>query len=173
MESMKKDKTLFKTIVLDHLPKWMQEKPEVRSQKYISLKCPSISQSKLSRILDSKSTTCPSFEETVELMMFIKRPEAIDRFLRASDSQLSYHLKSLKDTKGIKFDEQLKVTNDENTISDINDNLALIRQELTWRARKIDLAKGILGGIAISWFVVIAWDSFLNIYSILTGELNR
>lgn len=167
MEIKNSDRTLFKTIVLDALKPWMEEKPEVRSQKYITNKCSSISQSKLSRILDEKSQTCPSFEETVELMMFINKPEAIDRFLRSSNSSLSHYLKSLKSSKGIKFDEKLKIANDEEMISDINDNLALIRQELTWRARKIDVALGILYGIGISWFIVMTKGNFLNIYKIL------
>ena len=168
METKNNDKTLLKTILLDFLKPWMEEKPDVRTQKYICLKCTSISQSKLSRVLDDKSTTCPTFDETIELMMFIDKPEAMDRFIRTSKSSLSTYLRTLKNYKGGKLDAEAQIDKTEDKIANINDNLSLIRQELTWRASRIDIIKGLILGIGITTFMFLHYQNFINIFNILS-----
>ena len=136
--------------------------------RYLFLKCTSISQSKLSRVLDDKSTTCPTFDETIELMIFIDKPEAMDRFIRSSKSSLSTYLRTLKNYKGGKLDTEAQIDKTEDKIANINDNLSLIRQELTWRASRIDMAKGIVLGIAATTIVFLHYKDFINIFNILS-----
>lgn len=156
MELKNNDKTLLKTILLDFLKPWMQEKPDVRTQKYICLKCPAISQSKLSRVLDENSSTCPTFEETVELIMFIDKPEALDRFIRNSKSTLSQYLVSLKNWKGDRVHIDYKEEDQFSILQNINDGLSVLKQEFTWRQNNLVLVRGMILGLAFGFVLTPA-----------------
>lgn len=154
MEMKNNDKTLLKTILLDCLKPWMQEKADVRTQKYICLKCPVISQSKLSRILDENSSTCPTFEETVDLIMFINKPEALDRFVRNSKSNLSQYLLSLKNWKGSRVNIEYKEEEDQfSMLQNIADSLSILKQEFKWRQNNLILFRGILLGFVFGFLI--------------------
>ena len=101
-------------------------------------------------------------------MIFIDKPEAMDRFIRSSKSSLSTYLRTLKNYKGGKLDTEAQIDKTEDKIANINDNLSLIRQELTWRASRIDMAKGIVLGIAATTIVFLHYKDFINIFNILS-----
>lgn len=147
------DELLLKSIVIDTLKPWMDEKPETRTQSIVASKCPNVSTAKLSRILNADNLACPTLEEAIELLSCSDKLQGLDRFTRA-----------LKNWKGERVSISLPDNADtQKLLVAINDGISGAKVDINKRERILYFMAGVFFGALLLYF------SYLN-FVVWTAE---
>jgi hypothetical protein len=157
------DELLLKSIVIDTLKPWMDEKPEARTQSIVASKCPNVSSAKLSRILTPDNPACPTLEESIELLACSDKLVALDRFSKNSTSATGAYIRALKNWKG----EQVSITLPDNAdtqklLAAINDGISGTKGELRKNEKYLFFASGVMFGAILSFFAYLNYLAILR-----------
>lgn len=158
------DELLLKSIVIDTLKPWMDEKTEARTQSIVASKCPNVSTAKLSRILNPDNPACPTLEEAIELLSCSDKLQGLDRFTKNSTSATGSYLRALKNWKGERVSINLPDNADtQKLLVAINDGVSGAKVDINKRERILYFMSGVFFGGLLLYF------SYLN-FVVWTAE---
>lgn len=161
------DELLLKSMVIDLLKPWMDEKPDARTQSIVASKCPNVSTAKLSRILNTDNPACPTLEETIELLTCADKLSSLDRFIKNSSSGTGNYLRALKNWNGERVQLELSQNDHAAVLSAISDGFSKTRADLTSTEKRIQRAIGMGVGVMMYWLVSTQAKSVVNIIKII------